>query len=48
MFKTSKSRPLRRPTGLLLDLEDEHEGNIENDEEYWNIPRNIDRSSGSD
>ena len=48
MFETSKSRPLRRPTGLLLDLEDEHEGNIENDEEYWNIPRNIDRSSGSD
>ena len=37
------------PTDLLSNLIDEHEEDkIENDEEYWNTPRNIDDSSGSE
>ena len=37
------------PTDLLSNLVDEHEeDSIENDEEYWNTPPNIDDSSGSE
>ena len=37
------------PIDLLSNLVDEHEeDSIENDEEYWNIPQNIDGSSGSE
>ena len=37
------------PTDLLSNLADEHEeDSIENDKEYWNTPRNIDHSSGSE
>ena len=37
------------PNDLLSNLVDEHEeDSIENNEEYWNTPRNIDDSSGSE